>query len=172
MEEHTHHNHQHEHQHHKHEGHEHHEMHKASAPAESDFRLAISATLHCLVGCGIGEVAGMIISTAIGLNNLHSIILAVILGFIAGLVLGIMPLRKHGFTFNNALKTVLITEGISITVMEAFEVFAEVSIPGVMNAHLNESIFWLGMFAALIAGFIAALPVNYILVKRGIRHQH
>ena len=161
--------HEHEHEHHKHH---HHEMHHDVKPESSDFRLAISATLHCLIGCGIGEVAGMIISTAIGLNNLHSIILAVTLGFIAGLALGILPLLRHKFTLNNALKTVLIGEGLSIAVMEAFEVFAEVSIPGVMSAHLNEGIFWLGMLAALVAGFIAALPVNYILVKRGVRHQH
>ena len=174
MENHKHQNHNHHHHNHHHQEHEHHhhEIQKQPAPAISDFRLAVSATLHCLLGCGIGEILGMIISTAIGLSNLHSILLAVVLGFVAGLFLGILPLRRHGFTFNNALKTVLITEGLSITVMEAFEVFAEVSIPGVMNAHLHEGIFWIGMFAALAAGFIAALPVNYLMVKRGIRHQH
>ena len=166
------------HQHHKHEGREHHHDHDHAKmndevkPGPSNFQLALSATLHCLLGCGIGEVVGMIISTAMKLNNLHSVILSIVLGFIAGLALGIMPLRRHGFTFNNALKTVLISEGLSIAVMEAFEVVTEVSIPGVMNAHLQEGIFWVGMFAALIAGFIAALPVNYMLVKRGVRHQH
>lgn len=167
--------HQHHHQHNGHPHHEHthhHDTHSPAVPVVSDFRLAVSATLHCLLGCGIGEVAGMIIATAIGLSNLNSIILAVSLGFVAGLTLGIIPLKKHGFTFNNALKTVLISEGLSIAVMEGFEVLTEVSIPGVMNAHLNEGIFWLGMSAALAVGFIAALPVNYILVKRGVRHQH
>src|SRR5688572_6924750 len=169
-----HHTHQHQHHHngHPHEHHGHSKMNHDVKAESSDFKLAVSATLHCLLGCGIGEVAGMIIATAIGLNNLHSIILAVTLGFIAGFALGIIPLRRHGFTFNNAFKTVLITEGLSITVMEAFEVAAEVTIPGVMDAHLTDSIFWLGMMAALIAGFIAAFPVNYILVKRGVRHKH
>ena len=170
-----HHTHQHQH-HHRQNGHPPHEQQAhdkhGTVPPISDFKLAVSATLHCLLGCGIGEVAGMIIATAIGLSNFHSILLAVVLGFIAGFSLGIIPLLRHGFTFKNAFKTILVTEGLSITVMEAFEVLAEVTIPGVMNAHLNDSIFWLGMAAALAAGFIAAFPVNYIMIKRGIRHQH
>lgn len=146
--------------------------HKTEPSRSELFRLAFSATFHCLIGCGIGEVAGMIISTAIGLNNLHSILLSVTLGFIAGMALGILPLKKFGFSLNKALKTVIIGEGLSIAVMEAFEVITELSIPGVMEAHLTDSIFWIGMVAALIVGFIAAFPVNYIFIKRGIRHQH
>ena len=174
------HHHTHEHQHHHHNGHPHHEHHAHDhsqmqhevKTEPSNFRLAISATLHCSLGCGIGEILGMIISTALALNNFNSVVLSIVLGFVAGLVLGMIPLRRHGFTFNNALKMVLISEGLSIAVMETFEAVTEVSIPGVMNARLNVSIFWIGMFAALIAGFITALPVNYMLVKRGVRHQH
>lgn len=136
------------------------------------FRLALSATFHCLIGCGIGEVAGMIISTAIGLNNLDSILLSIILGFIAGMALGIIPLRKHGFSLPKALKIVITGEGLSIAVMEAFEVITQVAMPGVMTAHLTDPIFWIGMTAALAVGFIAAFPVNYIFIKNGIRHQH
>ncbi len=134
--------------------------------------LALKATLHCLLGCGIGEVAGMIISASFGLNNLHSILLSVALGFIAGMALGILPLKKFGFNLRTALKTVIVGEGLSIAVMEAFEVITELAIPGVMSAHLTDAIFWIGMIAALIAGFIAAFPVNYIFIRRGIRHQH
>jgi putative flippase GtrA len=135
-------------------------------------KLSLSATVHCLSGCGIGEVAGMIISTALGLNNLHSILLSVTLGFIAGILLGILPLKKYGFNLSKALKTVIIGEGLSIVVMEAFEIITELAIPGVMSAHLTDAIFWIGMIAALVVGFIAAFPVNYIFIKRGIRHQH
>lgn len=139
---------------------------------KSTFSLALSATFHCLIGCGIGEVAGMIIATAIGLNTLHSILLSVTLGFIAGMALGVLPLKKSGFSLRRALKTVIVGEGLSIAVMETFEVAAELAIPGVMSAHLTDSIFWIGMAAALVAGFIAAFPVNYIFIKRGIGHQH
>lgn len=134
--------------------------------------LSLSATLHCLLGCGIGEVTGMVISMAIGLGTVSSITLSVLLGFVAGLALGILPLLRHGFTFRNALKTVIIGEGLSIVVMEAFEVMTQFAIPGVMTAHLTDGIFWLGMAASLVAGFIAAFPVNYVFVRRGIRHRH
>lgn len=139
---------------------------------QSDVKLALSATFHCLLGCGLGEVLGMIIATYLAFSNTNSIILAVSLGFFFGLLLGIWPLIKSGYTFKKALKQVIIAEGLSIVVMETAEVLAEIYIPGVLNAQLNEAIFWMGMILALVAGFIAAFPVNYILTKRGIRHQH
>jgi hypothetical protein len=139
---------------------------------KSQLSLALSATLHCLIGCGIGEVLGMVISTAIGLDNLYSIVLSVILGFIGGLALGVIPLKKYGFTMKKAFMTVIIGEGLSIVVMEAFEVLVQITIPGVMDAHWTDPIFWTGMIAALIAGFIAALPVNYVMIGRGVRHIH
>ena len=138
----------------------------------STFMLASSATFHCLIGCGVGEVVGMIIATYLGMNNLRSIVLSVILGFVAGLMLGILPLIKSQFTFVKAIKTVIVAEGLSITVMEAFEVLTQVMIPGVMEAHLISPIFWIGMILSLMVGFIAALPVNYIMIKQGVRHQH
>lgn len=146
--------------------------HHHSEKKNSEFRLAVSATFHCLIGCGIGEVVGMIISSILLFDNFTSIAVSVFLGFIAGLGLGILPLRRNGFTTKQALKTVLIGEGISIAVMEAFEVLTQVMIPGVMESHLTDSLFWIGMFISLIVGFIAALPINYIMVKRGIRHIH
>ena len=146
--------------------------HKSESSRSEIFKLALSATFHCLIGCGVGEVTGMVISTAMGFNNLHSILLSVILGFLAGMALGILPLKKFGFSLRKALKTVIIGEGLSIAVMEAFEVMTELAIPGVMTAHLTDSIFWIGMITALIVGFLAAFPVNYIFIKRGIRHQH
>ena len=136
------------------------------------FRLAISATFHCLIGCGIGEILGIIIGTAFGMDMISTMILAVILGFIGGLLLGILPLLRASFTFKKALKTVIVAEGLSIVVMEAFEVLTQIVIPGVMEAGLTEPIFWYGMIAALAVGFLAALPVNYVMIKKGVRHQH
>lgn len=132
----------------------------------------MNATLHCLLGCGIGEVIGMILAVWLGLTMVSSMVLAVVLGFIFGLALGVRPLLKKHFTFRKALRTVIVAEGISIVVMEAFEVLTQVVIPGVMHAGLDEGIFWIGMGAALMVGFIAALPVNYVMIKRGVRHVH
>ena len=139
---------------------------------QKTFILALSATLHCLIGCGIGEVLGMIIGTALNMKMFDTTILSIILGFAAGLSLGVTPLLRAKFTLRNAVKTVLLAEGLSIAVMEAFEVITQWMIPGVMEAHLTDWIFWVGMLAALIVGFVAALPVNYIMIKRGVRHQH
>lgn len=154
--------------------HHHHHHHSAadSAPPVNHVSLAFSATLHCLIGCGIGEVAGMMISAFLGLANTPSVILAILLGFVFGFALGIRPWLKAGYSVSGAMVQVLIAEGLSIAVMEAAEVLVEVYTPGVMAAHPTEGIFWIGMLLALIAGFAAAFPVNLLLVKRGVRHKH
>ncbi len=139
---------------------------------QSQAKLAFSATLHCLLGCGIGEVVGVIIGTALVMTNINTLILAVSLGFVFGFILGMRPLLKAGFNLKIAFKTVFIAEGLSIAVMESTEVLVEVYTPGVMEAGLTSWIFWVGMLLALTAGFIAAYPVNYYLIGKGIRHQH
>ena len=138
----------------------------------SQLALAHSATLHCLLGCGIGEVVGVIIGTALGLSNLITIVLALVLGFVFGFVFGMWPLLRAGFDFSRAVRQVLIAETLSIVVMEATQVLVQVYTPGVMDAGLGSWIFWLGMGLALVAGYVAAFPVNYILVGKGIRHAH
>jgi len=161
-----------EHSRHHHAGHHHDPVHPSDHEGGSNFRLAVSATVHCLLGCGIGEVAGMIIATALLLEMIQSTILAVILGFIAGMSLGVRPLLRSGFSLVQGLKTVIVAEGLSIAVMEGFEVLTQAAIPGVMEAGLTDGIFWVGMSASLVVGFVAALPVNYVMIRRGIRHIH
>ncbi len=139
---------------------------------ENHFRLALSATLHCLIGCGLGEVLGMVIGTWLHMSNASTTILAIILGFVLGFAFGMIPLIRAEFPFNKAFRQVLIAEGLSIAVMETFEVVVQVYTPGVMDAHLSDWLFWKGMLFGLIAGFIAAFPVNYFFVKKGIRHEH
>ena len=99
-------------------------------------------------------------------------ILAVILGFVGGFLLGMIPLRRAGFEWGRAFKTVLIAEGLSIVVMETAQVLTELYTPGVMDAGLTDGLFWLGMGLALLAGFAAASPVNWWLIGKGIRHRH
>jgi len=151
--------------------HEHGHVHSPSQEP-SQAKLAFSTTLHCLLGCGIGEVVGVIIGTALLMTNINTLILAVGLGFVFGFILGMRPLLKAGFNFKRAFKTVFIAEGLSIAVMEATEVLVQVYTPGVMEAGLSSWIFWTGMLLAMTAGFIAAYPVNYFLIGKGIRHQH
>lgn len=165
---------QHQSTHHQHDHHKHHQQHMEHSISEQkgDFKLAVSATLHCLLGCGLGEVLGMIIGNLLNLSMLSTTILAIILGFILGFALGIIPLLRKGLGVMEAFKIVFIAEGLSIFVMEFFEVGTQWVIPGVMEAGLSSIIFWAGMTASLIIGFVAALPVNYYLIKQGVRHQH
>ena len=145
----------------------------AHAPnTTSQLSLAHSATWHCLMGCGLGEIAGVVIGTALGFSNVNTIILALVLGFVLGFVFGMRPLLRAGFDFSRALRQVFVAESLSIVVMEATQALVQVYTPGVMEAGLLSWIFWLGMGLALIAGYIAAFPVNYVLVGKGIRHVH
>lgn len=136
------------------------------------FRLSISATAHCLAGCGLGEVVGIVVGTALGLSTTTTIVIAVLLGFVFGFALGLIPLLRADYTLKWAFKQVLVAEGLSIAVMETAEVLVELYTPGVMGSGLTSLTFWMGMGLALLAGFAAAFPVNYYLVGRGIRHVH
>ena len=114
----------------------------------------------------------MVIGVAIGLSAVATLVLAVVLGFVFGFALGLIPLLRAGFSWSWAIRQVLVAEGLSIVIMETAEVLVEVYTPGVMQAGLSSPIFWGGMLLALAAGFLAAWPVNYWLVGKGIRHIH
>ena len=148
------------------------EHHPDDYSEQSQAKLATSATVHCLAGCGLGEVVGVVIGVALGLTTVATIVLAVILGFVFGFALGLIPLLRARFSLRWAVKQVLVAETLSIAVMETAEVLVEVYTPGVMDAGLSSPLFWAGMLLALAAGFLAAFPVNYVLVGMGIRHHH
>jgi putative flippase GtrA len=118
------------------------------------------------------KVAGTCIRIGLGLDNATTLLLAITLGFVFGFALSIKPLLKAEFTFKQAFKQMLIAEGASILVMEAAEALVEVYTPDVMSAGLSDAVFWMGMVLALGAGFVAAFPINYYLVRKGVRHQH
>ena len=113
-----------------------------------------------------------IVRLPLALSNVATLVLAVALGFVFGFALGLVPLVRAGFEWRRAIKQVLIADVLSIVVMETAEVLVAVYTPGVMEAGLGAPVFWLGMLLALMAGFLAAFPVNYILVGKGIRHHH
>ena len=140
--------------------------------AQGAARLATSATLHCLAGCGLGEIAGDALGTGLNLSNAWTIGLGLVFGLIGGFGLGILPYRRQGLSFGAAARLVLIGEGLSIAVMEAAEAGVEVFVPGLMAATLTQTVYWIGMAGALATGFVAAWPVNYLLAKRGVTHHH
>ena len=132
--------------------------------------MAASATLHCLTGCAIGEILGLIVGTAIGLSNVATIALAIGLAFIFGYTLSTLPLVKAGLGFFGALGIVLAADTLSIATMELVDNAVMAAIPGAMDAGLSNPVFWLGMMVALTAAFIAAYPVNRYLLARGKGH--
>jgi hypothetical protein len=132
-------------------------------------KLSVIATLHCLTGCAIGEILGMVIGTHFGLSNLSTIALAVILAFIFGYSLTLIKLVKH-MSLRQALPVAFAADTISITVMEITDNLVFILIPGATHAYINEPLFWGSLIIGLFAAFWVALPVNYWLIKRGKGH--
>ena len=139
-------------------------------------RLAFSATVHCLTGCAIGEVLGMVIGTALGWTNLPTIALAILLAFIFGYALTLRPLFQAGLAVTAAFRLALAADTLSITVMEIVDNLIMLIIPGAMDAHLSDPLFWGSLLGALLIAGVAAFPINRWLILRGrghaLIHQH
>jgi hypothetical protein len=133
-------------------------------------RLSLSATLHCLTGCSIGEVLGMVIGTALGWGDLATIALAVVLAFFFGYSLTMVPLLRSGLALGAVLPLAFAADTLSITVMEIVDNLVMVVVPGAMEAGLTSLLFWGSLAFALAVAFVAAFPVNRYLISRGKGH--
>jgi hypothetical protein len=133
-------------------------------------KIAVSATLHCLTGCAIGEVLGMIITTIFGWSAAPSIALSIILAFIFGYGLSMLPLLKHGLSVKVALGLALAADTISIATMEIADNGFVLIVPGAIHAGLNTALFWVSLGLSLIIAFMAAVPVNRYLISRNKGH--
>jgi hypothetical protein len=133
-------------------------------------RLAFSATAHCLTGCAIGEVLGLVIGTILGWGNLATIALAVVLAFFFGYSLTMVPLLRSGLALATVLPVAFAADTLSITVMEVVDNLIILIIPGAMEAGLGSLLFWGSLAFALAIAFVAAFPVNRWLIARGKGH--
>jgi hypothetical protein len=133
-------------------------------------RLSFSATLHCLTGCAIGEVLGLVIGTALGWGNVATIALAVALAFFFGYSLTMLPLLRSGLALGAAIPLALAADTLSITVMEIVDNAVMLVVPGAMEAGLASPLFWGSLAFALAVAFVAAFPVNRYLIARGRGH--
>jgi hypothetical protein len=133
-------------------------------------RLAVSATLHCLTGCAIGEVAGMVIGTGLGWSNTATIVLSVVLAFLFGYSLTIAPVLRSGLALGAAVGVAFAADTLSITVMEIVDNAFMVLIPGAMDAGLTSLLFWGSLAASLAIAFVVTVPVNRLLISRGKGH--
>jgi Domain of unknown function (DUF4396) len=150
-----------------------HDQHRRSPQAAADAdlnRLAASATNHCLTGCLLGEVAGMVIATTLGWGNLASIVLAVALAFVFGYTLTSLPLLRAGLALGAIVPIALAADTVSIAIMELIDNAFILLVPGAIEAGLDELVFW----APLLGGFAIAWPfafaVNRSMIRRGKGH--
>jgi hypothetical protein len=150
--------------------HQQHHSVEASGGAPSLARTAAVATLHCLTGCAIGEVVGLAIGTALGWSNTPTIVLAILLAFLFGYGLTMMPLLRSGMALPIVLPLALTSDTFSISVMEIVDNVIMVLIPGAMDAGLGDLLFWGSLALALGIAFLAAWPVNRWLIARGRGH--
>jgi hypothetical protein len=146
--------------------HHHHEMPTSGGALTT---VALSATLHCLTGCAIGEVLGMVIGTALGWGNAATIGLAVVLAFFFGYALTLRPLLSV-MSFAAAMRLALAADTASITVMEIVDNAIMLVIPGAMDAGLASILFWASLAVSLAIAAVAAFPVNRWLIARGRGH--
>jgi hypothetical protein len=145
--------------------------HHRGVPSKNSLnRTALSATIHCLTGCAIGEVLGLVVGTALGWGTAQTIILAVALAFLFGYALTMLPLLRSGLPFGTALGLALAADTASITIMEVVDNLIMLSIPGAMDAGLTSPLFWGSLAVALLIAGAFAFPLNRWLIARGRGH--
>jgi hypothetical protein len=131
---------------------------------------AASATLHCLTGCAIGEVLGMVIGTAFAWHNAPTIVLSIVLAFVFGYSLTMRGVLRAGVGFRQALRVALAADTVSILVMELIDNAVIVVVPGAMDAGLAEWLFWASLAFSLVVAFVVTTPVNKWMIGRGRGH--
>jgi hypothetical protein len=145
--------------------------HEHAGHAEQDLnRIALSATVHCLTGCAIGEILGLVIGTALGLANGTTIALSIALAFFFGYSLTLLPLVRADLSLRQALPLAFASDTLSIATMEIVDSLIVLAVPGAMDAGLGDLLFWGSLAGALFVAFWAAFPVNRRLIARGKGH--
>lgn len=134
------------------------------------WRMAITATRHCLTGCAIGEITGMVLSTWWGWGNTANIVLSIGLAFLFGYFLTYTGVRRAGGDSRTAVQAALASDTVSILTMEVVDTLFLLVVPGAMDATLGMALFWWSLAVALAVAFVAAVPVNHWLMERGRGH--
>ncbi|MFD3589067.1 DUF4396 domain-containing protein [Streptomyces sp. NPDC058683] len=153
--------------------HAHHEAHGAQGthgPAGASWAMAVQATLHCLTGCAIGEVLGMVVGTALSWGNLPTTLLAIVLAFFFGYSLTMRGILKAGVDLRTALRVALAADTLSIAVMELIDNGTILVWPAAMDAQLGDALFWISLAVSLVIAFVVTTPVNKWTIGRGKGH--
>jgi Domain of unknown function (DUF4396) len=137
---------------------------------KATWAMAATATLHCLTGCAIGEVLGMVIGTATGMGNTATVVLSIALAFVFGYALTMRGVLASGVGLRQALKIALAADTVSIAVMEIVDNGVIVAVPGAMDAGLADLLFWGTLVFSLVVAFVVTTPVNRWMISRGRGH--
>ncbi|WP_326695053.1 DUF4396 domain-containing protein [Streptomyces sp. NBC_01766] len=156
------------HEQHSHPGH--HETHPAGHGGGVSWSMAARATLHCLTGCAIGEILGMVIGTAFGWGNASTMITAIVLAFFFGYSLTLRSILRAGVGFKAAFRVALAADTLSIAVMELIDNGVITLWPSAMNAQLADALFWTSLALSLVLAFAVTTPVNKWMIGRGKGH--
>ena len=138
--------------------------------AGTGWSAAVSATLHCLTGCALGEVAGMVVGTALGWHNAATVVLSIVLAFVFGYTLTASTVLRAGETLVRALRVALAVDTLSIITMELVDNGVVLAVPGAMDAGLTSALFWASLAVSLAIAFAVTVPVNRWLLRRGKGH--
>lgn len=133
-------------------------------------KMSASATVHCLVGCAIGELVGVTIGTHAGFGATSTVVLAGSLSFVSGYTFSTIPIVRAGVKFWSALRLIFAADTVSIVTMTIADNICMMLIPGAFDKDLSHPVYWLSRIIAMTAAFIAAWPVNYYLLKKGKGH--
>jgi hypothetical protein len=137
---------------------------------DASWSTAISATLHCLTGCAIGEVLGMVLASWWGWGTWPSVLLAVALAFVFGYALTMTSVLRAGLAFGAALQVALAADTVSIAVMEVVDNAVMVGVPGAIEGGLTSWLFWASLAFSLAVAFVLTVPVNRWMISRGRGH--
>jgi len=133
-------------------------------------RSAVQATLHCLAGCAVGEVLGMVLATAFGWGNAASIAISIVLAFLFGYAFTIQPVLRAGVHLRRAVGVALASDTVSISTMEIIDNAFILLVPGALAAGLADGVFWWSLAVGLVIAFVVTVPVNRWLISRGRGH--
>lgn len=158
------------HDHAEHHGHSMHDHAGHSSGSGATWGTAAKATAHCLTGCAIGEILGMVIGTALGWGNAPTMVLAITLAFLFGYSFTVYAVRKAGLDMKAAIRIALAADTVSIAVMELVDNLIIALTPGAMDAHLSDGLFWGALLGGFAVAFVITTPVNKWLIGRGKGH--
>ncbi|MFF5161522.1 DUF4396 domain-containing protein [Streptomyces sp. NPDC000348] len=160
---------------HDHSAHENHEGHHGPTAhhvghAGASWSMAVKATLHCLTGCAVGEILGMVIGTALMWGNVATMTLAIALAFLFGYSFTLSAVVRAGLDLKSAVKVALAADTVSIAVMELVDNTIIALTPGAMDAHLSDGLFWSALLGGFAVAFLVTTPVNKWMIGRGKGH--